>query len=97
MVKFINIVRVKVKSSHREEYLRKIDDRPKFDGMISAKYVETKPNEFFMIGEWNSEDDIAKARPKMIEFLDTLRHTLEELSPDLGVTDPHSGTVVIEK
>ena len=97
MVKFINIVRVKVKSSHREEYLRKIDDRPKFDGMISAKYVETKPNEFFMIGEWNSEDDIAKSRPKMIEFLDSLRHTLEELSPDLGVTDPHSGAVVIEK
>ena len=25
-----------------------------------------------MIGEWNSEDDIAKARPKMIEFLDSL-------------------------
>ena len=50
-----------------------------------------------MIGEWNSEDDIAKARPKMIEFLDSLRHTLEELSSDLGVTDPHSGTVVIEK
>jgi hypothetical protein len=50
-----------------------------------------------MIGEWNSEDDIATARPKMIAFLDTLRHTLEELSSDLGVTDPHSGTVVIEK
>ena len=45
----------------------------------------------------NSEDDIAKARPKMIEFLDTLRETLEELSPELGVTDPYSGTVVIEK
>ena len=97
MPKFINIVRVKVKSSHREEYLRKIDDKPKFEGMISAKYVETKPNEFFMIGEWNSEDDIAKARPKMIEFLDSLRHTLEELSSELGVTDPHSGTIVIEK
>ena len=69
---------------------------PKFDGQISAKYVETKPNEFFMIGEWNSEDDIAKARPKMIEFLDSF-DTLEELSSDLGVTDPHSGTVVIEK
>jgi len=80
-----------------EEYLKKIDEMPKFDGQISAKYVETKPNEFFMIGEWNSEDDIAKARPKMIEFLDTLRHTLEELSPDLGVTDPHSGAVIIEK
>ena len=43
---------------------------------VSAKYVETKPNEFFMINEWNSEDDIAKARPKMIAFLDTLGGTL---------------------
>ena len=97
MAKFMNIVRCKVKSSGREEYLKKIDEMPKVDGQISAKYVETKPNEFFMIGEWNSEDDIATARPKMIAFLDTLRHTLEELSSDLGVTDPHSGTVVIEK
>ena len=97
MAKFINIVRCKVKSSSREEYLKKIDEMPKFDGQISAKYVETKPDEFFMIGEWNSEDDIAKARPKMIAFLDTLRHTLEELSSELGVTEPHSGTVVIEK
>ena len=97
MAKFMNIVRCKVKSSSREEYLKKIDERPKFDGQISAKYVETKPNEFFMIGEWNSEDDIAKARSKMIEFLDSLRHTLEELSPELGVTDPYSGLVIIEK
>ena len=51
MAKFMNIVRCKVKSSSREEYLKKIDERPKFDGQISAKYVETKPNEFFMIGE----------------------------------------------
>ena len=54
MAKFMNIVRCKVKSSGREEYLKKIDEMPKFDGQISAKYVETKPNEFFMIGEWNS-------------------------------------------
>ena len=50
-----------------------------------------------MIGEWNSEVDIAKARPKMIEFLDKVRHTLEELSSELGVTAPHSGTVIVEK
>ncbi len=56
MAKFMNIVRCKVKSSNREEYLKKIDEMPKFDGQISAKYVETKPNEFFMIGEWNSEE-----------------------------------------
>jgi len=50
-----------------------------------------------MTGEWKSEEDIAKARPQMIEFLDSLRHTLEELSPELGVTEPFSGSVVIEK
>ena len=97
MAKFMSLVRCKVKPSGREEYLKKVDDMPKFNGQISAKYVETKPNEIFMIGEWNSEDDIAKARPEMIKFLDSLRHTLEELSPDLGLTEPHSGTVVIEK
>ena len=97
MAKFMNIVRCKVKASNRDEYLKKIDEMPKFYGQISTKYVEVKPNEFFMIGEWNSEDDIAKARPKMIEFLDTLRHTLEELSPELGVTEPHSGTIRVEK
>ena len=97
MVKFMNIVRCKVKSTHREMYLKACDERPKYEGNISTKYVEIKPNEFFMIGEWNSEDAIAKARPKMIEFVDSLRHTLEELSSELGVTDPHSGTVVIEK
>ena len=97
MAKFMNIVRCKVKSTHREEYLKACDERSKFEGNISTKYVEIKPNEFFMVGEWNSEDDIANAAPKMIEFLDSLKHTLEELSPGLGVTDPHSGIVVIEK
>ena len=97
MAKFMNIVRCKVKPSHREEYLKKCDERPKFDGQSSAKFVEIKPNEFFMIGEWKSEEDIAIARPQMIVFLETLRNTMEEPSPELGVTDPYSGTVVIEK
>ena len=97
MAKFMNIVRCKVKTSARDEYLNKVKQMQKFEGQLSAKYIETKPNEFFMVGEWNPEDDIAKARPKMISFLDSLRHTLEELSPDLGVTEPHSGSVIVEK
>ena len=40
---------------------------------------------------------MADARPKMIELLDNIRHLLEEQSPELGVTDPVSGTVVVEK
>ena len=97
MAKFMNLVRCKVKTSHRAEYLQKFDERPKFDGMISTKVIEIKPNEFFMTGEWKSEEDIAKARPQMIQFLDSLRHTLEELSPELGVTEPFFCLLVIEK
>ena len=41
MAKFINIVKVKVKPEHREEYLKLCDEEPKFDGMISAKYVRS--------------------------------------------------------
>ena len=32
----------------------------------------------------------------MISQLDQMRHVLEELSPELGVTDPVSGTVILD-
>ncbi len=48
-------------------------------------------------GLWKSEEFMRKAMPQMIAFLDSARHLLEELSPELGVTDPVSGTVVFEK
>jgi hypothetical protein len=49
------------------------------------------------VGIWNSEDDLIKARPLMIEFLDSIRHMMEEISPELGITDPVSGPVVFER
>ena len=60
-------------------------------------FVETARSQFHMIGVWKSKSDMIKARPKMIEFLNTLRHTLKKLSPRLGVTDPASGLVVVKK
>jgi len=97
MAKFINIVKVKVKSKYREEYLKICDEEPKFEGMTSAKYVEIAPNTFTFIGEWKTQEDIDQSRPKMLKFLDKLRPMLEEISPELGVTDPSSGSVIIEK
>ena len=38
---------------------------------------------------------IAAARPAMIANLDRFRDTLEVLGPELGVTDPVSGEVVL--
>jgi|TARA_B110000438_G_scaffold29136_1_gene28215 hypothetical protein len=62
MSKYVNVVKVKVKPSLRNKYIK-----------------------------------LVKARPKMIEFLNTLRYTLKKLSPRLGVTDPASGSIIIKK
>ena len=45
---------------------------------------------------WENEDAMVDARPQMISLLDTGRDMLEEMSPELGVTDPVSGPVVVE-
>ena len=45
---------------------------------------------------WENEDAMVDARPQMISLLDTGRDMLEEISPELGVTDPVSGPVVVE-
>ena len=62
MSKYVNVVKVKVKPSLRNKYIK-----------------------------------LVKARPKMIEFLNTLRYTLQKLSPRLEVTDPASGSIIVKK
>tara|TARA_Y100001968_G_scaffold206993_1_gene190192 strand:+ start:628 stop:771 length:144 start_codon:yes stop_codon:yes gene_type:complete len=37
---------------------------------------------------------LVAARSKMIANLDEVRNQMEELSPELGVNDPVSGTIV---
>ena len=46
---------------------------------------------------WESERSLVEARTLMIESLNSMRHTLEEITPELGVTDPVSGPVIIEQ
>ena len=43
-----------------------------------------------------SLEKMANASPQMIRLLESNRHLFEELSPELGVTEPVSGTVVFE-
>ena len=58
----------------------------KFMNIVRSKVKEDKKD----------EQSIAKARDKMIAGLDTVRPLLEEISPELGVTDPMSGSVIME-
>ena len=97
MAKFINVVKYKIKDGSKDECLKKINEMPKYEDLISSKYIETGANSYCFIGEWVSEGVYKAAYPKLIEFLDTIRDFLKEISPELGVTDLVSGTAVIEK
>ena len=100
MAKFMNVVRSKVKKGMKDEYMKKLQDffnkMKDNDGLISMKQIQTEPNNMCIVGEWKDQESIAKARDKMISGLDTVRPLLEEISPELGVTDPVSGSVIME-
>ncbi|MDB9986167.1 hypothetical protein OAD84_04310 [Pelagibacterales bacterium] len=96
-MEYINIVRAKVKPDHLDEYMELNKEFPKFKGMLESKLVKTGDFTFCYVGTWESEEAIAAERDNMIANLDKMRPMLEELSPELGLTDPVSGLVVISK
>ena len=63
-------------------------------GALHHTVVETGDHTMCTFVTWKEEQDLANARPEMISFLDSIRDLLEELSPELGVTDPVSGPVI---
>ena len=100
MPTFMNVVRSKVKEGKKDELMKKFkeffDNMKGTDGLILMKLIQTGPNNMCTIGKWKDEQSIAKARDKMIAGLDTVRPLLDEISPELGVTDPVSGPVIME-
>ena len=62
----------------------------------SLKLTAKGERSYCVLGEWNSLQALAAARPQMIAMLDTFRDTLEDLGSGLGVTDPVSGEAVLE-
>lgn len=95
-MEFCNAVRFKVKEGCEEEYieLNKTFDNP--EGQKISRLFKTGERTYCYIGIWESAEAIAAQRDAMIANLDKARHLLEELSPELGVTDPVSGTVVLD-
>jgi hypothetical protein len=94
-----NVVRMRVKPEHVEDYLAFHRERPLADmpGMKALRIVRTGEQDFCFIGEWTDMDALAAARPAMIATLDQFRDKLEDLGGGLGVTDPVSGEAIIER
>jgi quinol monooxygenase YgiN len=92
-----NVVRFRLKPGRDQEFLDAHKKIHPFPGMTSAKIIKTGDRSYCIIGEWTDMDAMAKARPNMIALLNTFRDTLEDLGGGLGVTDPVSGPVVLER
>ena len=58
----------KIKDGSKDECLKKINEMPKYEGLISSKYIETGANSYCYLGEWVSEEAYKAAYPKLIEF-----------------------------
>jgi len=92
-----NAVRFRVKQGRDQEFIdahRSI--KREWPGLRHINMIKTGEQTYCIIGEWDDMNALAKARPEMVEILDTFRHLLEDLGGGLGVTDPVSGPVVLE-
>lgn len=91
-----NVVRFKIKPGMEDVFLDAHRNmKTGWPGMRHANIIKTGDSRYCIIGEWDSMDAMATARPQMIATLDSFRHTLDDLGGDLGVTDPVSGSVVL--
>ena len=92
-----NIVRFRVKPGREKEF-EDAHRNAKLEaaGFRKGALIKTGDRTYCLVAEWDSQDNIAAARPKMIGMLDGFRSMLEDLGGGLGVTDPVSGPSVVE-
>ena len=92
-----NVVRFRVKPGKEEDFLKAHRGAgADFAGFRRFSMIKTGERAYCVIGEWDSVQSLATARPQMIAVLDTFRDTLEDLGGGLGLTDPVSGEVILE-
>ena len=94
MGKACNIVRFKVSKGNQSEFEELFQNRERSDGEFLSALVKTGEDTFCGFSLWDSDEALVAARPELMAFLDTGRHLLIEISPELGVTDPVSGQVL---
>ena len=96
MSKFVNIVKIKIKSGSKKNYIKKIENKENFDGLISSKHLTLDSNTYCMIEEWRSKEALIKAR-KTIEISDKLKPLIKDQSSIVEITSLINGPVIIEE
>ena len=93
---FVTSVRVIVKEGQVAKYVDAVVGW-KAPVDMNGYLAQTGERSFCFTGIFKEGELLVQARPSMIAHLNTVRDLLEEISADLGVTDPVSGPVVVEK
>ena len=95
----MNVVHMRVKPGKEADYLtiHKEMLAGVIPGSKSFSLVKTGERSFIVVGQWDSMEAMAAARPAMIANLDRLRPILEDLGGGRGVTEPWSGEVVLDR
>ncbi len=91
-----NVVRFKVKPGQEQAFIDIHKKAKAFAGMLDGALIKTGDRSYCIVVKWDNFDSIAAARPELIALLDSFRPMLEDLGGGLGVTDPVSGSVVVE-
>lgn len=96
MPKYATSVRFVVKEGYADAFISACKENPTY-GEIASYLVKTGDLTFVWNAIFENQQALIDARPGMISNLDRLRDCLQEISADLGVTDPVSGPVIDEK
>ncbi len=92
-----NVVRFRVKAGRNRDFLeahgRIIGEWP---GVRRVSMIQVGDQTYCLIAEWPDIETLSKARPQMIETLNSFRECLDDVGDGKGVTDAVSGDVVLE-
>lgn len=91
-----NAVRFKIKPGREQDFLDAHNKvAAEWPGLRHANIVKTGERSYCLIAEWDDTDALGKARPQMVNTLNSFRNTLEDLGDGRGVTDAVSGPVAL--
>lgn len=95
----MNVVHMRVKPDKVDDFIRIHEDFAAADMPGGRNFWVMRSGEcsFVIVGEWDSMDALAAARPAMIANLDRLRPLLEDLGGGRGLTEPWSGEVAVHR
>ena len=97
MAGFISTVRFLVKDGCVDEFIKKHNEPGGIEqaGIGLNQYlIRSGDRSFTWIGMFESEAAIAEVSPHLVQQLDKIRDLLEEISPEIGISDPASGPVI---